>query len=226
MEAKKSRKAAIESQRGSWLLMGVIVALSFMFVSFEWTQRDVKATTMLSADDEPIFVTELVPITFPEEKLEPPSPVVMKVTDLFTIVDDEVGEVEDDVSILAEDASFKPVEGVQAPPPMVYDDEVEEDIIHVSVENMPEFPGGMPALVEFIRKNLRHDKAEKRERVIIQIVVDKEGNATNPVVLRSVNPTLDEEALRIVGIMPKWKPGRQRGKNKNVKFTIPIAFNP
>ena len=69
MEAKKSRKAAIESQRGSWLLMGVIVALSFMFVSFEWTQRDVKATTMLSADDEPIFVTELVPITFPEEKL-------------------------------------------------------------------------------------------------------------------------------------------------------------
>lgn len=48
---------------------------------------------------------------------------------------------------------------------------------------MPEFPGGMPALMEFIRKNLRHDKAEKNERVIIQIVVDKKGNATNPVVL-------------------------------------------
>lgn len=102
----------------------------------------------------------------------------------------------------------------------------DEQAVYQVVEEMPEFPGGMPALVEFIRKNLRHDKAEKRERVIIQIVVDKEGNATNPVVLRSVNPTLDEEALRIVGIMPKWKPGRQRGKNKNVKFTIPIAFNP
>lgn len=60
---------------------------------------------------------------------------------------------------------------------------------------MPEFPGGMPALMEFIRKNLRHDKAEKNERVIIQIVVDKKGNATNPVVLRSTNPALDEEAL-------------------------------
>lgn len=51
-----------------------------------------------------------------------------------------------------------------------------------AVEEMPEFPGCMPALMEFIRKNLRHDKAEKRERVIIQIVVDKKGNATNPVV--------------------------------------------
>lgn len=102
----------------------------------------------------------------------------------------------------------------------------DEQTVYQVVEEMPEFPGGMSALMEFIRKNLRHNKAEKWERVIIQIVVDKEGNASNPVVLRSVNPTLDEEALRIVGIMPKWKPGRQRGENKNVKFTIPIAFNP
>ena len=91
---------------------------------------------------------------------------------------------------------------------------------------MPEFPGGMPALMEFIRKNLRHDKAEKKERVIIQIVVDKEGNATNPVVLRSTNPTLNEEALRIVSLMPKWKSGRQAGKNRNVKFVFPVAFEP
>lgn len=91
---------------------------------------------------------------------------------------------------------------------------------------MPEFPGGMPALMEFIWKNLRHDKAEKRERVIIQIVVDKKGNVTNPVVLRSTNPALDEEALRIVSLMPKWKPGRQAGKNRNVKFAFPVAFKP
>ncbi len=89
---------------------------------------------------------------------------------------------------------------------------------------MPEFPGGMPALMEFIRKNLRHDKAEKRERVIIQIVVDKKGNATNPVVLRSTNPALDEEALRIVSLMPKWKPGRQSGKPEKVRYAIPVTF--
>lgn len=102
--------------------------------------------------------------------------------------------------------------------------QVPEDHIFSVVDEMPEFPGGMPALMEFIRKNLRHDKAEKKERVIIQIVVDKEGNATNPVVLRSTNPVLDEEALRIVSLMPKWKPGRQVGKNRNVKFVFPVAF--
>lgn len=102
----------------------------------------------------------------------------------------------------------------------------DEQTVYQVVEEMPEFPGGMPALMEFIRKNLRHDKAEKKERVIIQIVVDKEGNATNPVVLRSTNPTLNEEALRIVSLMPKWKPGRQAGKNRNVKFAFPVAFKP
>ena len=78
--------------------------------------------------------------------------------------------------------------------------------------------------MEFIRKNLRHDKAEKRERVIIQIVVNKKGNATNPVVLRSTNPALDEEALRIVSLMPKWKPGRQSGKPEKVRYAIPVTF--
>ena len=100
----------------------------------------------------------------------------------------------------------------------------DEQTVYQVVEEMPEFPGGMPALMEFIRKNLRHDKAEKKERVIIQIVVDKEGKATSPVVLRSVNPTVDEEALRIVSLMPKWKPGRQSGKPEKVRYTLPITF--
>lgn len=102
----------------------------------------------------------------------------------------------------------------------------DEQTVYQVAEEMPEFPGGMPALMEFIWKNLRHDKAEKKERVIIQIVVDKEGNATNPMVLRSVAPTLDEEALRIVSLMPKWKPGKQAGKNRNVKFVFPVVFEP
>ncbi|ERI86860.1 hypothetical protein HMPREF1981_00759 [Bacteroides pyogenes F0041] len=66
MEAKKSRKAAIENQRSSWLLMGVVVALAFMFVSFEWTRQDVKLAAYSSAHD-PIFEEVLIPITHPEE---------------------------------------------------------------------------------------------------------------------------------------------------------------
>ena len=140
MEAKKSKKAAIENQRGSWLLMGLVVALAFMFVSFEWTQHDVRVAA-LSSDDESIFVTELVPITFPEEKLEPPPPPETKVTDLFEIVDD-TEEVTDNVSVVPDNVN-EPYKVVWVPP-VVETAEVEEDVIHVSVEIMPEFPGGSP----------------------------------------------------------------------------------
>lgn len=104
--------------------------------------------------------------------------------------------------------------------------QTDEQMVYQVVEEMPEFPGGMPALMEFIRKNLRHDKAETKVRVILQVVVDKEGNVTNSVVLRSVNSILDEEALRMVSLMPKWKPGGQAGKNRNVRFTFPVTFEP
>ena len=96
MEAKKSKKATIENQRGSWLLMGLVVALAFMFVSFEWTQHDVRVAA-LSSDDESIFVTELVPITFPDEKLEPPPPPENKIVEILEIVKNDI-EVADNVS--------------------------------------------------------------------------------------------------------------------------------
>lgn len=101
-----------------------------------------------------------------------------------------------------------------------------EQTVYQVVEEMPEFPGGMPGLLDFIRRHLQHEKAETMRRVIIQIVVDKEGNVTAPVILRGVNPTLDKEALRVVSLMPKWKPGRQKGKNRNVQFTFPVTFEP
>lgn len=101
----------------------------------------------------------------------------------------------------------------------------DEQTVYQVVEEMPEFPGGMPALMEFIRKNLRHDKAEKNERVIIQIVVDKKGNATNPVVLRSTNPALDEEALRIVSLMPKWKPADKPGRTGTYSLFFLLHLN-
>ena len=101
MEAKKSKKATIENQRGSWLLMGLVVALAFMFVSFEWTQHDVRVAA-LSSDDESIFVTELVPITFPDEKLEPPPPPENKIVEILEIVKNDI-EVADNVSTVGED---------------------------------------------------------------------------------------------------------------------------
>ena len=219
MEAKKSKKAAIENQRGSWLLMGLVVALAFMFVSFEWTQHDVRVAA-LSSDDESIFVTELVPITFPEEKLEPPPPPENKV-----VVKNDI-EVTDEVSTVSEDMNA--VHEIVWIPPVVETETVVEDVIHVSVEIMPEFPGGTAALMKYLSGNIKYptisQETGSQGKVIVQFVVDKDGTITNPEVVRGVDPYLDKEAVRVISSMPKWKPGVQNGKKVRVKYTVPVMF--
>ena len=224
MEAKKSKKATIENQRGSWLLMGLVVALAFMFVSFEWTQHDVRVAA-LSSDDESIFVTELVPITFPEEKLEPPPPPETKVTELFEIVENNM-EVTDNVSTVSEDmdATHK----IVWIPPVVETEVVDEDVIVDVAEIMPEFPGGTAALMKYLGTNIKYPTISQEMgsagRVIVQFVVDKDGSISNPEVVRGVDAYLDKEAIRVISGMPKWKPGVQNGKKVRVKYTVPVVF--
>ena len=104
----------------------------------------------------------------------------------------------------------------------------EEGTIFEVVEQMPEYPGGMPAMMEFISKNIKYPAAAQQAkiqgRVTIQFIVNTEGNIINPRVLRSADPLLDAEAIRLITIMPKWKPGMQRGQAVNVKYTVPIMF--
>ena len=104
----------------------------------------------------------------------------------------------------------------------------EEATVFEVVEQMPEYPGGMPAMMEFIGKNIKYpvaaQKAKIQGRVTIQFIVNTEGNIINPRVLRSADPLLDAEAIRLTTIMPKWKPGMQRGQAVNVKYTVPIMF--
>ena len=217
MEVKKSKRAAIENQRGTWLLMGFVVVLAFMFVTFEWTQHDIKVATG-SLADEPVFVETLLPITYPEEKLEPPPPPVVKVAELLNIVDDD--DLEADAVVLGFDDFEDPVEIKYRP--------VVEDEILVTAEKMPEFPGGNGALLQYLNKNIKYPVVPQEQgiqgRVIIQFVVDKDGTITDPVVVRSVDPYLDKEALRVIKAMPKWKPGIQGARSVRVKYTVPVTF--
>ena len=94
---------------------------------------------------------------------------------------------------------------------------------------MPEYPGGMSAMMAFISKNIKYpvaaQKAKIQGRVVIQFIVNTEGQHHQcPRVLRSADPLLDAEAIRLTTIMPKWKPGMQRGQAVNVKYTVPIMF--
>ena len=96
------------------------------------------------------------------------------------------------------------------------------------VEEMPEFPGGVDAMMEYLQKELRYPESAKEKgiqgRVTVQFIIDKEGNVTNSKVTRSVDKDMDTEAIRLVKAMPKWKPGMQKGKAVAVKYTVPVVF--
>ena len=105
---------------------------------------------------------------------------------------------------------------------------VPDSVVFEVVEEMPDFPGGMKALMEYLSKNIKYPAEAHAKgiqgRVIVCFVVKKDGSIDNIKVVRSVDPYLDKEAIRVITAMPKWKPGKQRGETVNVKFTVPVAF--
>ena len=108
------------------------------------------------------------------------------------------------------------------------DQSATKDEAFAVVEQMPEFPGGMKELMTFLKDNIQYPKAAQDKkvqgRVIVQFVVEKDGTPTEFNVLRSIDPDLDKEALRVLGEMPKWKPGMQKGQAVRVKYTVPVNF--
>ena len=93
---------------------------------------------------------------------------------------------------------------------------------------MPEFPGGQSALMKYLSENIRYPVIAQENgiegRVICSFVVERDGSITDVQVVRGVDPSLDKEAVRVIQSMPKWKPGKQRGKPVRVRFTLPIVF--
>ena len=96
------------------------------------------------------------------------------------------------------------------------------------VEQMPEFPGGMPAMIEFLQTNLKYPedaiKQKVEGKVMVMFVVETDGSISNVRVARKVFPSLDAEALRVAKTMPKWKPGREKGRLVRVNYTLPVVF--
>ena len=111
-----------------------------------------------------------------------------------------------------------------APPPAPE----ETDKIFVVVEEPTEFPGGNDALNKYLSKSIRYPEIAQENgiqgRVIVQFVVEKDGSTAHIEVARGVDPALDKEAVRVVKEMPKWKPGKQRGKPVRTKYTLPVVF--
>ena len=113
------------------------------------------------------------------------------------------------------------------PPPAAPKPEVSNKVFDV-VEEMPSFPGGNGALMSFLSSNIKYPVVAQENgvqgRVIVSFVVERDGSITDVKVARSVDPSLDREAQRVVKSMPKWKPGKQNGSAVRVKYTVPVVF--
>ena len=155
----------------------------------------------------------------------PPPPEAPKVEEVLQIVENDA-KVEE-TAIQASEETGQAVE-VKYVPVEVEEEEPEEQQIFQVVEEMPEFPGGMAECLKFLGKNIKYPTISQENgvqgKVIVQFVVNKDGSIVDPVVMRSVDPYLDKEALRVIKTMPKWKPGKQRGKAVRVKYTVPVTF--
>ena len=113
-------------------------------------------------------------------------------------------------------------------PPSDDDEEVDEAEIFTVVESMPSFPGGMGELMKFLSQNINYPTLAKESgiqgRVFINFVVEPNGKISNVKVLGGIGGGCDEEAVRVVKSMPKWSPGKQRGKPVRVSYNLPVKF--
>ena len=130
------------------------------------------------------------------------------------------GTVNSDRIVYAPNGDIVDVEGIYIP--------ADTNDIYMVVEDPPEFPGGLQALSDYLRDNIKYPEACRQDsiqgRVIISFVVEKDGSISSAEVIKSVHEQLDAEALRVISAMPKWKPGKQRGKVVRVEYAIPIKY--
>ena len=225
MEVKKSPKADLESKKLTFTLIGLVITLFVIWRVFEYKTYDKQMSDFAQQKVE-VIEEEMVEITKQEQpKVQPPQP-KPQVTKI-EVVEDDV-EVEDEIDINAEVDQNEVIEEYEFTPPEIEEEEIVEAEIFKVVEEMPEFPGGSAKLMEYIQKNIKYPmmarESDIQGRVFVNFVVEPDGSISNVAVLRGIGGGCDEEAVRVVNSMPKWKPGKQRGSAVRCAYTVPIIF--
>lgn len=223
MQLKKSPEASLEDKKLIYVLMGLVFVLSICYVALEWTEKEVtkyEVTDMDFAFEEEIEIQQTSQETTP-----PPPPPAVQEVEVLNVVEDDVET--QSIEINTEDD--KDVEVVIAAPVEAPVEEEEEEVVFMVVETMPEFPGGQAALFKYLSENVKYPVIAQENgiqgRVICQFTVNKDGSIVDVDVVRSGgDASLDKEAVRVIKSMPKWKPGKQRGKPVRVKYTVPVNF--
>ena len=223
MEEKKSPKANLENKKLMFTQIGLIISLLIAWLAFEHKSYDKREIDPSLLRQTEVVEEEMVEITKQEEPK--PQPVEMpKQTTQLEIVQDDV-EVED-IEINAEMDQNEVMEEYVAPE--IEEEEVVEAEVFTIVEEMPSYPGGDAKMYEYLGKNIKYPQIARESgiqgRVFVNFVVEPDGSVSNVKVMRGIGGGCDEEAIRVIKNMPKWKPGKQRGKAVRVTYTIPVVF--
>lgn len=226
MELKKNPKADLEKRRGLYLEIGLVVALVAALVAFNVKSydREVKDAIEREAvleEEEIIIQTDI------QEPPPPPPPEVPEVTTVLEVVADDK-EITNELVVNAEVTDD--TKNIEITPVVIEEEEDEtETQIFTVVENDPEFPGGMDALYKYLAQNIKYPQLARDNgitgKVYVTFVVEKDGSIANPKVLRDIGGGCGQEAIRVVKSMPKWSPGKQRGKAVRVQFNLPVNFS-
>lgn len=227
MELKKNPNADLEKRRGLYLEIGLVVILVAALVAFNVKSYDkeekVQFERQVSEEQEEIIIQ-----TQQEELPPPPPPEMPEVTTEMEVVKDDA-EIKNEIDM----SSFQRQEeatNIEITPVKVEEEEEEaETQIFTVVENDPEFPGGMEALYKYLRENIKYPQLARENnitgKVYVTFVVERDGSIANPRVLKDIGGGCGQEAIRVVKSMPKWTPGKQRGKAVRVQFNLPVSFN-
>ncbi|MBU0765294.1 MAG: energy transducer TonB [Bacteroidetes bacterium] len=222
MELKKSSKANLEKKKGIFLQLGLIAAIGIVIVMFEWTFYAKSENTLGELGDITVE-EEIIPITR-QEDIKPPPPPPSQVVEVLNIVEDDV-EIENELEIEDSEADEEmEVEIVE----IEEEEESEEVLPFAVIEDKPEFPGGDEALMKFLQSETKYPVIARENgiegRVFVEFVIEKDGSVSDVKIKRGVDALLDQEAIRVVNSMPKWKPGKQRGKPVRVQYLVPLNF--
>ena len=226
MEIKKSEKANLENKKLLFIEIGLIISLLIVYIALEWTSKETN-TAVLEDNTEILIEEEIISTNMETPPPPPAAPKIPVLSDQIDIVDDEI-ELEDDMFMnLEDDASL----GVEIMDYVEVEEEVveEEAIPFQLVEEKPSFQGGdANQFSKWVNSRLVYPEIAKENgvsgRVTLQFTVEKDGSVTKVRVLRGVDPSLDKEAVRVVSMSPKWKPGKQRDRAVPVTYTFPVIF--
>ena len=223
MEEKKSPKANLENKKLMFIQIGMIISLLIAWLAFEHKSYDKREIDPSLLNREVVLDEEMVEITKQEEQKPQPVEVPKQTTQLEIVQDDVETE---DININAEVEQNEVIEEYVAPE--VVEEEVVEQEIFQIVEEMPSFPGGEGKLMEYVAKNIKYPQIARETgiqgRVFVGFVVEPDGSISNVKLLRGIGGGCDEEAMRVIKSLPKWKPGKQRGKPVRVSYQIPVLF--